>query len=127
MQSDYEITPAAIPIGEQGISDGVDTWRNRVQRLWDWLRRRPLRPKIDTRHIVTIIFGKSFFLSELGINSENDPTGERATTAIMVRIGSMLPKNLWGEYASAIADYLKSDEPHADYYRNLRASLSLLG
>ncbi len=113
LKGNHPITPAAIPNGAKAISDGLKYWSSRF--------------KIDKRHDLITIFGKTFYLSDLGITLENDPTGERATTEIMVRVGSMLPKDLWGEYGSAIADYLKSDQPHAAYYRDLRASLSLLG
>lgn len=127
MQGDYAITPAAVSYAAHAISDGLRTWFNRLQRLWDRLRNRPPRPKIDTRHIITIRYGRSFFLKDHGLNQETDPTGERATTAIMVRIGALLPRDQWGDYASEIADFLKSEAPDAAYYRNRRTSLDHLG
>ena len=91
MQGNYWVLPVAIPNGAHAISDGLSTWRSRF--------------KTDKRHNIVVVYGKPFFLKDLGLNLHNDPTGEKATTEIMVRIGAMLPEHLRGFYASAVKNF----------------------
>ena len=113
MQGNYWVLPVAIPNGAHAISDGLSTWRSRF--------------KTDKRHNIVVVYGKPFFLKDLGLNLHNDPTGEKATTEIMVRIGAMLPEHLRGFYASAVKEFLSGNASDVGYYRNLQTSLDHLG
>ncbi len=72
------------------------------------------------RHTITVIWGKPFCLSDLGLNLSNDPEGRLAAEQIMIRVGCLLPKNLRGYYESQVETFLLSRKPHVDFYRNLQ-------
>ncbi len=70
---------------------------------------------------LTIAYGLPFCLSRLGLNLENDPNGEQAMTAIMVRIGALLPRYLWGFYEEDIDKFLASSAFDVDHYRAIQS------
>lgn len=72
------------------------------------------------RHIVKVIYGKPLLFSDLGISFENDPTGEKATTALMSRIASMLPPEKRGFYSRSAFNFLSGQDPDVGYYRSLQ-------
>lgn len=76
---------------------------------------------LGKKQILTVAYGKPFLLSKLGLNMQNDPTGEKATTAIMVRIGALLPKELWGYYQQEIEEFLESKMFDVDFYRQVQS------
>ena len=79
------------------------------------------------KHKITVIYGKPFRFSDLGLDLEKDPRGEQATTLLMVRIGAMLPEHLRGFYTEAVVEFLASIALDVGYYRNLQPSLDQLG
>lgn len=79
------------------------------------------------KHKISVIYGKRLRLADLGITLENDPTGKRGTTAIMVRIGAMLPEQRRGYYAQEVEKFLASNDLDADYYRSLQSLVHQLG
>ena len=110
MELDCPIQPIAVIGAPHAITHG----------LLAWLRLYP-------RQKLHIIYGLPFRFSQLGLNLENDPTGKNATTACMVRIGAMLPKQFRGFYTQTVEEFLTSDAFDIDYYRKLQTSLDLLG
>lgn len=97
-----------LPVGVSGASGAI------VNGLKSYLG-------LGKKQILTIAYGQSFFLSQLNLNLKNDPTGEKATTAIMVRIGALLPSELWGHYQKEVQDFLQSDLFDASYYREIQS------
>ena len=103
MQVDCPVIPVAVEGGKGA--------------LWDGLRSYFFLAK---KHDLVICYGLPFRFSDLGLNLENDPSGERATFELMVRIGAMLPKRLRGYYTDGVDQFLASDAPDAEFYRKLQ-------
>ncbi len=97
-----------LPIGVSGAKGAI------VNGLKSYL-------KLGKKQTLTIAYGQPFRLSQLGISQENDPTGERATTAIMVRIGALLPRYLWGFYEEQIEEFLSSDAFDVSHYQSIQS------
>lgn len=79
---------------------------------------------LGKKHVITVAYGRPFLLRELGLTLNNDPTGEKATTEIMVRIGALLPRNLWGYYEREITEFLESNIFDASFYQETQSRLN---
>lgn len=78
------------------------------------------------RHTVKVIYGKPLLFSKLELTLENDPTGEKATTALMSRIAAMLPSEKRGFYSTHAFDFLSGQDPDVSFYRNLQSLVQQL-
>jgi hypothetical protein len=97
-----------LPIGVSGAKGAI------VNGLLSYLR-------LGRKQKITIAYGRPLLLSQLGIDLQNDPTGEQATTEIMVRIGALLPKSLWGYYHERIEEFLNSEVFDVGHYREVQS------
>ena len=96
---DCPVLPVALYGTAHALTDGILPWR---------------------KHKIIIVYGKPLQFSRIGITAENDPTGERATTEVMVRIAAMLSPEMRGFYASHTLEFLASDAPDVGFYRGIQ-------
>lgn len=104
MESDCPI----LPVGVSGAKSAI------VNGLKSYLR-------LGRKQHLTIAYGLPFRLSQLELNLENDPDGLLATTAIMVRVGALLPRYLWGYYEREIEEFLASNAFDVGHYQRIQS------